>query len=172
MSKISNYILTENGKRNYWKIPQIGEKYSVTGICNGEDFCHDNALIVKSGIIKIEGEEFKLLNKDKDYEAFCCAQRKGIPIIEMWNIKGSEQRGYYITGHSNSQLVKVKVAMQIGNYIISDKGIEYYVLWKMYSPEFEERMFECAIAADDIKFPEKFDWVAGTRCRPRIPVVK
>ena len=169
MSKISNYILTENGLRNFWRIPRIGEKYSITGIVDGETFCHDDALIIKDNMISIENKRFKLVNMDQDYEAFCFAHKKGTPIIEMWNIKGSKQRGYYITGRSNSQLVNIKVAMQVGNYIISDRGIEYYVLWKSYSPEFEERMFDCAIAADDIKFPEKFDWVAGTRCRPIIP---
>ena len=90
----------------------------------------------------------------------------------MWNITGNEYNGYFITGRVDSQLVKVKVAVQIGNYIISDKGVEYYVLWKNYSPEFEERMFDCAIAADDIKFPEKFEWVAKSRCRPIIPALK
>ena len=107
MSKISDYILTENKLRNNWRIPEVGGKYSIIGICDGENISRDDAQIIASGVVCIEGEEFILLKKNEDYEAFCQAIKRNIPIIEMWNIKGSERNGYVLTGRSNNQLVKL-----------------------------------------------------------------
>lgn len=169
MSVITNYILTENKRRKYWKPPLIGGEFTIVGTLNGIPFSQDNARMIKKERIIVEDVEFLLLNKDSDYEAFCEAVKRNIPIIKEWNINGNECNGYYLNGFSKNQEIRIKIASQIGNYIISEKGIEYYVLWKAYSHEFEDRMFDCGIAADDIKFPEKFDWVGGSRCRPRIP---
>ena len=63
MSKISDYILTENKMRNCWRFPEIGGKYSITGICNGQNISYDDVIIIKSGLVRIEGEEYILLKK-------------------------------------------------------------------------------------------------------------
>ena len=169
--KISNYIWLERNTRKQWKVPEVGEKYSLTGTCDGNSIYLSEVSIVKPKIaVSNEGETIQLKKMQKDYKNFFDATKKNIPVIDTWNIQGNRKRGYCIIGYCKGVLTKVKVAKQIGNFILSDEDRVYFIMWNQYSPEFENRMFDCSIAADDIKFNSMFDWFGESQCRPIIPL--
>lgn len=168
--KISDYILLERNTRKQWVVPKEGEKYSLTGTCKEKAIYIPEISIVKGNIaISSAGEEFLLSKMQKDYKNFFDAIKNNIPVIDTWNIKGSKEKGYQIIGYCDGVLTKIKVEKQIGNFILNDKKQVFFVMWNQYSPEFENKMFDCSIAAEDIKFNEMFEWFGESQCRPIIP---
>ena len=168
--EISNYIWLERNTRKQWRVPEVGEKYSLTGTCEGNAiYIPEVSIVEPKNVVSEEGETIKLGKMHKDYKTFFDATQKDIPIIDTWNISGNRKKGYCLIGHCRGVLTKIKVAKQIGNFILSDEEKVYFVLWNQYSPEFERRMFDCSIAAEDIKFNSMFDWFGESQCRPIIP---
>ncbi len=169
--EISNYIWLERNTRKKWRIPEVGEKYSLTGISEGKSIYLSDVSIVEPKVAVSEnGETIELMKMHKDYKTFFDASKKNIPIIDTWNIRGSRRKGYCIMGYCTGILTEVRVAKQVGNFIVDSIGQVYFVMWNMYSPEFEKKMFDDSTAAEDIKFNSMFDWFGESQCRPIIPL--
>lgn len=168
---INNYILTDKEERRKWKKPCIGETLSVQGDCNDGAITIKEATIIAENEVTSDGKVYLLEELQEDYKAFVEAINNNIPIIEYWNIKGNKREGYSISGFVGSLPIKKRIIRKDMNIVTLDDGKDYFVQWRNYSPEFNFRMFDVAVAADDIRFPESFDWFGGCRCRPCIIII-
>lgn len=170
--EISNYILLERNTRKQWRVPEVGEKYSLTGTCGDGNviYLSEVSIVEPKKAVSEDGETIELVKMQKDYKTFYDATKKDIPIIDTWNIIGKKGKGYTITGFCKGIPTEVKVTKQVGNFIVSNIGQVYFIMWNLYSKEFEDRMFDWSIAAEDIKFNDStFEWFGESMCKPKIP---
>lgn len=168
--RISNYILADEENFRRWKAPQIGATYSLVGTCDGESVRKKKVILMTDEEVTIEGKVFSLEEHQKDYKTFIVAMRKNIPVVELWNIRGNQKDGYFLIGFVNNVPIKKKIVKKGEILLTLDDGKEYFVQWRNYSPEFNIRMCEESIAADDIRFPDAFEWFGDCKCKPIIPI--
>lgn len=167
---INNVILSATDERRKWKPIEVGETFAIAGECNSQSIRINDAKAVTQDAVTSNGKIYLLGDLQEDYKSFIQAISANIPIIEYWNIKGNQRDGYVISGFTGSTPIKQRIVRKDDNIVTLEDGKRYFVQWRNYSPEFNFRMFTVAIAADDIKFPEAFDWYGDCRCKPHIIV--
>lgn len=166
--KINKIIFADTQERRRWKIPEVGKNYSLKGNLQNEEKFFEEVTLISENAVSTDGKIYMLSELQEDYEAFVEATKKNIPVIEYWNIKGNKRNGYYISGFVGNNLIEKKIIDKDSNIVVLDDGKQYFVQWRNYSPEFNLQMFDLSCAADDIKFPDSFEWFGDAKCKPII----
>ncbi len=147
VQNIRNATFSSSNRLEKWIIP---EEYKSKYILNG--YVKQARAYKKIATIPVEntdmkkvllenGEEYKIITFDKDYEDYLNAYKKGIKILTNWAIIGKKEKRYIMFGKVEGQDVKGEISEQDNNYIHFKSGEKYFVMWNQTYFRYNEQMY-------------------------------